>query len=288
MEGILGNASRIVQPPLAMRPTQLRPIAMRKSKSQDTDDRRPIETALTAEGVHREIQIDDNDHRIPDHMDDVAYSKPGFRPGVLGTMPTSKGPVTSSPLAPEPVGITDAKVVHENMSYRPPATQPVNMSRLPTSSTPSTPIGKGHAHDPLEDHLYLRIGTGEDFATAQTDDYPVVSESPSNVDMDVYETAYQEEIARILAQKEDPKRRPTLYLTRRVDHVKSLRDNEHIYDSKNMSHELKGNLKALFKQAKQGIEDREERERMEGKESLLGRGLSKGLRNVMEMKVCTC
>lgn len=52
LDGILGSASRIVQPPLSMRPS-----ALRKSKSQDTDNRRPVESVLAAEGVHRDADI---------------------------------------------------------------------------------------------------------------------------------------------------------------------------------------------------------------------------------------
>ncbi|OSS43674.1 hypothetical protein B5807_11555 [Epicoccum nigrum] len=52
LDGILGSASRIVQPPLSMRPS-----ALRKSKSQDTDNRRPVESVLAAEGVHRDGDI---------------------------------------------------------------------------------------------------------------------------------------------------------------------------------------------------------------------------------------
>lgn len=58
LEGILGSASRIVQPPLSMRPS-----ALRKSKSQDTDNRRPVEGVLAAEGVHRDI--DNHERKCP-------------------------------------------------------------------------------------------------------------------------------------------------------------------------------------------------------------------------------
>ena len=57
LDGILGSASRIVQPPLSMRPS-----ALRKSKSQDTDNRKPVEGVLAAEGVHRDI--DNHDRKL--------------------------------------------------------------------------------------------------------------------------------------------------------------------------------------------------------------------------------
>ncbi|KAF2181835.1 kinase-like protein [Zopfia rhizophila CBS 207.26] len=276
MEGILGSASRIVQPPLSMRPS-----AMRKSKSQDTDNRRPIEGALTTEGVHRDIKIDDNNQRVPKYIDEMAYTQPAPEPSVAGNGNPFKTPATSSPIAPQPVGITDAKVIHENMSFRPLATQPIAIPNAPISSVPSTPIGKGHAHDPLEDTLFLNIGTGEDSVPVSTSDQPIVSESPSNVDMDVYETAYQEEIQRILKGKEG--RRPTLYLTRHVENVKNIRDNEFIFDpGRVVGGEVKVGLRTLVERAKKGVEDRGELQKLEGKEGLLSRGL-RGVREFRDL-----
>src|ERR1700722_17169471 len=69
MEGILGSASRIVQPPLSMRSTS----RFRKSKSQDSDDRRPLEGVLTTEGVHRNTEISDAGTRVPEHIDKMAF-----------------------------------------------------------------------------------------------------------------------------------------------------------------------------------------------------------------------
>lgn len=281
-EGILGSASRIVQPPLSMRPSGLR-----KSKSQDTDDRRPIEGALTTEGVHRDIEIDENAHRIPQAIGEMAYSKPGFRAPICGNTPPTKGPVTSSPIAPQPVGITDAKVIHETMSYRSPFTKPITIPSTATSSAPGTPVGKGHAHDPLQDTLFLNIGTGEDYVPTASDDCPIVSESPSAADINVYETAYREEVDRIMKRKEGtPGRRPTLYLTRRVENVKSIvRDNDCFVDngraSPDLKGELKGGIKSLVEKAKKEIEHRGELQKLnEGKEGKL----SRITRNVREKK----
>ncbi|KAF2474264.1 kinase-like protein [Lindgomyces ingoldianus] len=268
MEGILGSASRIVQPPLSIRPSQLR-----KSKSQDTDNRRPIEGALTTEGIHRVIKVDDNDKRVPDYADEMEFAKPGLLSPILRNGGPSKGAITSGPEIRQPPHITDAKVIHDNMLFRPPqASQPIAIPNLPGSSTPATPVGKGHAHDPLEDTLFLNIGTGED-TPPETASQPIVSESPSAVDMDVYETAYQEEIQRILKRKEG--RRPTLYLTRRVENIKAIRENECIFDSgRAVGNELKGGLKAIVERAKKGVEERGEAQKVvEGKEGLLSRGL---------------
>jgi [calcium/calmodulin-dependent protein kinase] kinase len=285
LEGILGSASRIVQPPLSMRPSGLR-----KSKSQDTDDRRPIEGALTTEGVHRDIDVDDDVHRVPRNVDEMAYSKPGNRSALAGSRSSQKSATTSSPLSPQPISGMDAKVIHDNMSYRPPVAKPIAIPSTATSSAPTTPLGKGHAHDPLQDTLFLNIGTGEDSAPAAEDTNCIVSESPGAVDINVYETAYREEVDRIVKRREasTPGRRPTLYLTRRVENVKSIvRDHDHdlIFDHgkspAEVKQDLKGGFKSFVEKAKKEIEARGELQKLtEGKEGKL----SRITRNVREKK----
>lgn len=266
----------------------MRPSGLRKSRSQDTDDRRPIESALTAEGIHHDIEVDNDSQRLPPHADAVAYSKPGFRAAVVGNRVPSKGPVTSSPLSPQPVSTTDAKVIHEILPYRTSVSKPITIPSGAVSSAPTTPLGKGHAHDPLEDTLFLNIGTGEDFAPSPSEESYLVSESPSAVDIDIYDTAYREEIARITQRREGtPGRRPTLYLTRRVENVKSIvRDNndcifDHGKSPTESRGDLKGGFKSFVKKAKEEIEARGEMQKLnEGKEGKL----SRITRNVREAK----
>ncbi|EXJ87046.1 CAMKK/CAMKK-META protein kinase [Capronia epimyces CBS 606.96] len=88
---------------------------------------------------------------------------------------------------------------------------------------------RGHAHDPLEDHLYLRIGPSTfsglssqadnegSFIEEPEDDAYFVSESPGAADVDIYETAYRDEIERIMAKAKEQNKEPNVYLTRRVD-----------------------------------------------------------------------
>jgi len=88
---------------------------------------------------------------------------------------------------------------------------------------------RGHAHDPLEDHLYLFIGPstfaapstntddGRESFMSDEDDVPVVSESPGAADYDIYETAYRDEIERIRTRSAEHDQEPNVYLTRRVD-----------------------------------------------------------------------
>ncbi|KAH3984546.1 hypothetical protein HBI46_127380 [Parastagonospora nodorum] len=274
LEGILGSASRIVQPPLSMRPSILR-----KSKSQDTDNRRPVESALATEGVHHEIRIDDQNRKTPSKMDSMAYVKPGFRGEALGKRQISRGLSTSSPNSPS---LPDTKVIHDNMSFRPPPSQSTTLPGVITNSGPSTPtLGKGHAHDPLEDTLFLNIGTGED-SVPQPEEGCIVSESPSNVDINVYEAAYEEEVQRIIAQRKDQYRRPTLYLTRRVENVKSIRDSDCIFDEgQDLRRDIKGSFKSFVTKTKEDIEARGELQKIQdGKEGKL----SRTMRNVREAK----
>ncbi|KAF2630358.1 Pkinase-domain-containing protein [Macroventuria anomochaeta] len=256
LEGILGSASRIVQPPLSMRPS-----ALRKSKSQDTDNRHPVEGVLAAEGIHRDVDSHDR-----------------FREEAFATRLAPKRSTITRANAPNSLSPTDANVIHDNMSHRPSATTSISTPNTSTSG-PSTPIGKGHAHDPLEDTLFLNIGTGEDSASADTF---FVSESPSNVDINVYEAAYEEEVQRIIAQRKDQHRRPTLYLTRRVEDIKRIRDSDCVFDDgKDLGRGLKGGFKDFVKKTKEDIEARGELQKLqEGKEGKLGRTM----RNVREAK----
>ncbi|KAL1959018.1 hypothetical protein VTO42DRAFT_3259 [Malbranchea cinnamomea] len=94
---------------------------------------------------------------------------------------------------------------------------------------------RGHARNPLEEEYpYLFIGpsrfTGrlddEDFCDLSQNepgpvddaDTMVVSESPGAAEIDIYETAYQEEIERIKKRSQELQApAPTIYLTRRVE-----------------------------------------------------------------------
>lgn len=87
---------------------------------------------------------------------------------------------------------------------------------------------RGHARDPLKEQLFLYIGpstfsgtssyTEDDSGFMPSDDtVPIVSESPGAADVDIYETAYRDEIERIMARAKEQNKEPNVYLTRRVD-----------------------------------------------------------------------
>lgn len=144
----------------------------------------------------------------------------------------SAGPQHTQSLSPPP------RLVHAH-------TFPDNSPDLP----------KGHAHDPLADTLFLNVGAGTSdpyiepdprkqavpsprpsITIPNADDNPVIdepehdpdapliiSESPPGLDDDeanIYETAYQEEMRRILAAKQSD---AVIHLTRRVDHLENLK-----------------------------------------------------------------
>lgn len=112
---------------------------------------------------------------------------------------------------------------------------PIDLDRLPPFRShkawahTTDEIGqRGHAQDPLKKQLYLFIGpstfSGESSEwdrdssfVPSDDDIPIVSESPGAADVDIYETAYRDEVERILARAKAENREPNVYLTRRMD-----------------------------------------------------------------------
>lgn len=223
MESIFGNSSRFVQPPLSINP-------LWRTHSSDLDDRKATESALTTEGIHREIKITDNLKRLPEKLNMFAIH--GSDPALVDSDKSNAEHEAemlrkSSPL---PATTNDAKQIYKQ--------------------------GRGQAHDPLEDTLYLGVGTGSE-EPAEPGSFAAVCDSPGATDFNVYEKAYQEEIDRIVAkQGEDKSRCPTLFLTRRVEHIKELRDNELLVDRIRNKVPEAANVafKKLVEQAKSNVE----------------------------------
>ena len=156
--------------------------------------------------------------------------RPGPVPilGIDNTSKTDKPPATLShtnTAADDPVSRMQTIAEIENLD---PDSLPPFQSHNTHGYTADELGGKGHAHDPLEDKLYLYIGPSTFSGTSSTpdddttftsgdDDGPIVSESPGAADVDIYETAYRDEIERIMARAKEEKKEPNVYLTRRVD-----------------------------------------------------------------------
>ena len=192
MNSFFGRDSRIVSPPYSSRST---PNAT-ESRSVDADDRRPMDQVLTTEGVHRHIPIDDEMEKLPAGMDRIVK---------LSSHPRDQdGPSVIYPSKPQ---------------------APRNVRSL---DFPSDESAKGHAHDPLKDTLYLDIGVDPEAPDGHGDvEHPILSESPSGVETNIYEQAYQDEMDRVLQQRG---RAASMYLNRRVEHREDLRSRTSFLD----------------------------------------------------------
>lgn len=209
MEGILGLGTRMVQAPLPIsKPERASPL--HKTKSVDTHDRKPIEAALVAEGVHRDIEFM-GFNNLPNRADSaVAFSPISPATPTKNKLPSNPQSDNTSPTSPK-----------RDLNAHP-------QDHRSSSGTQPWPIekpkdhGKGHAHDPLTDHLFLAVGPG---GSDEIPDPPAVSESPPAAEVNIYETAYHEEIQRI---REKQGKQTTLYLTRRVEKKKEYLEDENM------------------------------------------------------------
>lgn len=205
MEGILERGARMVQSPQSIsRPEHASPL--HKTRSVDTHDRKPIEAALVAEGVHRDIEFTGFNTPLDRPDSAIAFSPTSPVTPTKNRLKSNSQSDSTSPISPKRV--LDAHPQDHRSSS---ATQPRPIEK-PNSH------GKGHAHDPLTDHLFLAVGPG---GSDEIPDPPAVSESPPAAEVNIYETAYHEEIERI---REKQGKQATLYLTRRVDKKKEYQD----------------------------------------------------------------
>lgn len=202
MEGIFGRDTRLVQPPLSISRSDAASVQHR-TRSVDILDRRPIEGALVVEGVHRDIDLSGTDNVLSKGGTAVAYE------------PTQKR--SESP--------------EEHKAHSQPSPKRT-LNAHPSEHRPSgghhggrKDSGKGHAHDPLEEYLFLEIGPhGEDDPPQP----PAVSESPPAAGIDIYEAAYHEEVDRIRKKQGNE---ATLYLTRRVEKNQEYQQDESLIGS---------------------------------------------------------
>ncbi|KAI6842696.1 Pkinase-domain-containing protein [Hortaea werneckii] len=270
----------------------------RQARSADNHDRKPMDRILVTAGVHRPIDIDDNFHKLPLEMDRMSVRQPAE--------------VNIGVRAMRLPGETDGRFKQrmETNAHRAPSWLNPG-AYYSTHNSPSSSVlntqdkaqtlpfisdhAKGHAHDPLEDTLFLSIGSssaeplpGELSSDQQQDPlFPIVSESPPAVDINIYEEAYQDEMKRILERR--GRRDQSIYLTRRVEHREDLKTHENIIASphdhaRNGVAKLMGmagrgpgpgaGLAGVLMQAKEKAREERERER----ESESGEGREEGTR----------
>jgi hypothetical protein len=237
MSSILGEEEtpRFSQPPLAMqRKMPPRAHLEHKSHSLETFDRRAMEGALAAEGVHREIDLSrlgagqltskrkQFDGAInPIWEDSVEHGGEPRRPKTTRTPPTLSAEQSDE----SPNTLSRRSTALDTPTDDPEKFPPFHRMYAQTADDTGH---RGQAHDPLEDQLYLYVGPST-FAGPSVnvdrrpsfipdeDDIPIVSESPGAADIDIYETAYRDEIERIRSRARIEDNEPTVYLTRRVD-----------------------------------------------------------------------
>ena len=201
MDSILGKDTRIVQPPASMTPEDFkRPPLFHKTRSVDTEDRKPIEGALVAEGLHREIPLDRKEGALENREDSAVNAM-------------AKSPTWASSRN------SDEHVNFSSIGSKRDLNAEPRMHRVSHAATfpqiGHEHHGKGQAHNPLEDHLYLNLGPG---SSSRPPSPPAVSESPPAAEIDIYETAYRKEVERLRAAQG---RSATIFLTRRVEKMES-------------------------------------------------------------------
>lgn len=232
MNAILGQAARVVEPPESLAIPEERP-AYHKSRSEETHDREPTEQVLAREGVHRDPPSEDHEETTSEKAEADNDQTP---PDRISGLDRSGSDPTKRELNANP---------GEHKS-----TRPILIHR----STDHT--GKGQAHDPLSEHLYLALGTAN---ASRPPSPPAVSESPPAADSNIYETAYDKEIQRLRSLYG---RSTTLFLTRRVENKEEYRtdgdlirgggseEDESNKSSSSASASAKGGIAKLVEQAK--------------------------------------
>lgn len=201
MSGILGRETRLVQPPSSMLRDEQSAPRPRTTRSVDTADRRPVEQALAAEGIHRDPDISSIENVLSSHAVNVNATTSG----------NDKSPRTDRH--------DSAKTPTSPTSKRDIPVQPKDHRPKPSTMDDH---GRGHAHNPLEDHLFLAVGP---YGSDEPPDPPAVSESPAAAETNIYETAYSEEIERIRSRSGTER---TLYLTRRVEKQEQFRNDQNL------------------------------------------------------------
>jgi [calcium/calmodulin-dependent protein kinase] kinase len=171
---------RIVLPPRSMSPPE-GSSGLYRSRSLDTEVRRSVEQALSSD-VHRDVDVP----RTLAHNTDPAVA-----------------------IADNESDCSKTSSVRSSFGH---SENVLGISHL-VAHEKAHDSGKGQAQDPLdEDPLYLNVGPGGE--EAHLEPSYIVSESPPVTDIDVYETAYREEVERIRQKQGN---NATVYLTRRVE-----------------------------------------------------------------------
>ncbi|KAK6611147.1 CAMKK/META protein kinase [Botrytis cinerea] len=232
--------------------------ALHRSKSSDLEDRRLVEAALAAEGVHHD-----------------------------GTYPSADGPRTmASRMDSSTTIVVDEEPIGKVQSHSTAKINSHNSIEKRPEFREQQSGDKGHAHDPLDEQpLYLGIGAG----VGQDDDslnepvQELIAESPTAADFNIYDTAYQQEVDRIRAVQGHA---ATVYLTRRVDHKSEYKADRYMINLPNHT-EMKGRIqegwKGLVDRAQENKDERSLHEKLTEGHQAFSELVSKAVENTRNM-----
>lgn len=233
------NASGVLEgmfdtTPMVAPPSSIQYRTATRAHSDLANNRHVLEGTLAAEGIHRDFNIKGDLTKSASTTEETKGYPAKVR--VTNHSPwtsTDEVQTESSSAVPERPGPNPTSPdSHPNISS---TTSDGSHKSLPRVDTSEHQVsGKGQAHDPTEDTLFLSIGAGWDEPPQEEDSIPIVCESPSAAGINVYEQAYQDEIQKILearaAQPDDNPHRPKIYLTKRVEGNKHIREHQAITD----------------------------------------------------------
>ena len=233
------DLSRFSLPPLAMRRDTKNPRPLHKSQSVTLFDRQALQGALAVEGVHANTELlqapadalpRDAINQAADGATTSLKANDGDRSTTVGDTPGGSEQEPMRSLQAElPRLSAGAEEEEQYLAFRPERPPPHTEHAKSYDE-----VGhRGHARDPLQDRLYLYIGPSSFSGVSSDADnrapfppdgeeegLPIVSESPGAADIDIYETAYRDEIERIRQRSREEgkdEEETTVYLTRRVD-----------------------------------------------------------------------
>lgn len=210
-EGIFGKESWFVSPPQTMDDSQ----------SDSSTDRKAAEEALAAEGLPIRLAASEDWNRLSKDIEQLTVHQSPTEIGMKqGTSEMVNAASTienmQRPLYGHPSQSFDTS---EESSL-----QDSSSIKRRSQTFPIEEHRKGQARDPLEQHIYINIGANPD----DDSEHPMVSESPSAIDLNIFEEAYQDEMNRILANKGES---ASMYMTRRVEHRDDIRRRDQIKDA---------------------------------------------------------
>lgn len=212
-EGIFGKDSKIVSPPQAMDDSQ----------RDASVDRKAAEEALAAEGLPIRLAASEDWSRLSRDVEQMTVSEsPSDMGGMRAGMSELLHAASVSETMRRPLY---GKTSHSMDDSEDSSLQDAASLKRRSQTFPMEEHPKGQARDPLEEHVYINIGANPEDDNA---DCFMVSESPSAVDLNIFEQAYQDEMNRILEKKGES---ASMYMTRRIEHRDDIRRRDQIKDA---------------------------------------------------------